>query len=149
VSAITTQKKSKEMLRCAIVLSLLLASVLCATVTVTSSSVSFSPASISISVGDTVTWTSLTSHNVAQVASNTATTFQAGGFRSGEVSAVTSYSKVFDAATIGNKTVLYYICEPHVSAGMRGQINIVAKSDSSTLSYSISLIACIIFALFL
>jgi plastocyanin len=127
------QKNLSTMLAQYTTLSLLVSVALCATVTITaitSSSVSFSPISININVGDTVVWTGLNTHNVAEVASNNDTVYMAGGFRSGNQGVVPVFQKEFDAATVGANTTYYYICEPHIKRGMRGVINIVAATPT-------------------
>lgn len=127
-----------------ITLAALLAAALCATVTVTTNGLTFSPSTITVSVGDTVTWTGLSTHTVTQVDSGTSTTRTTNGFRSGDAGAVTTFSKTFDAATVGTKTTFFYICEPHGASGMRGQVNIVA---ATTKPSSASLAANSFFAL--
>jgi plastocyanin len=111
-----------------ITLAALLAATLCATFTVTTNGLTFSPSTVTVSVGDTVTWTGLDIHTVTQVDSSSSTTRTTNGFRSGNVGAVTNFSKTFDAATVGTATTFFYICEPHASSGMRGQVNVVTAT---------------------
>ena len=86
----------------------------------------FSPAVLSISVGDTVTWTQVSgTHNV----NGSTTTFSSNpvSFGNGSPAGGTwTYSFVF--ATAGTYT---YQCDPHASMGMVGSINVVTLSPGA------------------
>ncbi len=92
----------------------------CATVSVNVVGNTFVPAVVNANVGDVVSWTGLgASHNVAQVADETALANE--GFRSGAIGAVPTFETTIDASQAGS--TLFYICEAHVSIGMRGKID--------------------------
>ena len=98
-------------------------------VTVRVESFSFSPASVSLPAGGTVCWTGLSSHNVAEEASPTASKFN-GGFRSGDVDAVTSWSHTFN--TSDSKRTFFYFCEAHHS--MQGSVTVTDPTRPPTPS---------------
>ena len=85
-------------------------------------SIVFSPSLLKISPGDNVTfvWTPGMAHNVASVDDSSSDEYNNSGFRSGDVQEGGEWKIPFYfTAKEGN---LYYVCEPHVGAGMRGQI---------------------------
>ncbi|MGA0818675.1 MAG: lamin tail domain-containing protein [Schleiferiaceae bacterium] len=86
----------------------------------------FSPAYVSVSPGDTVTWTQVSgSHNV----NGSLTTFPSNpaGFSSGAVAGGTwTYSFVF--TTPG---VYSYQCDPHAAMGMVGKVNVVTLTPGA------------------
>lgn len=105
------------------------------------SGTNFTPADVTIKVGDTVTWTDLQlfgGHNVAQSASPVANSYDGSGFRSGEQGDLDTYQYTFD--TPG---VYYYICEPHVAFDMRGAVTVegVGLPAASPLSLALSIAA--------
>jgi plastocyanin len=120
---------------------------LCATTTVTATGLSFASNSATISVGDTVTWIGLSTHNVAQVASPTASTRLTSGFYSGAVGSQSTYSLTFNSALVGNTTTFYYICEAHVSSGMRGSITISSTPGSTASSKTPALLPLVVLLL--
>jgi plastocyanin len=77
------------------------------------------PQDVTIAAGDTITWIGLDRHNVAQTDSPTGQTHIGNSPYSGTVGATSAYS--FKFATTG---VFYYICQAHVSLGMRGSITV-------------------------
>ena len=86
----------------------------------------FNPISVEIKFGQTVCWqwtNSTEPHNVAQVAESADTTKLSSGFYSGAAVKTEDFRVTFDAAG-GNSddTSYYYICEPHVSMKMVGEI---------------------------
>jgi plastocyanin len=90
-----------------------------ATYTVTVAFPSFSPSSLTVSAGDTIHWTGLSGHNVAESANDTSNSYS-GGFYSGAVSAVTTFDLTLSAGTY------YYICEAHAATfNMRGALFVV------------------------
>jgi len=87
--------------------------------TVTNSGFTFSPSTITVNIGDTVSFSLASVHNVAEVSQATFTangnTQLAGGF-----STPSGGGLVFTAAlTIGTH---WYVCQPHASMGMKGKI---------------------------
>lgn len=99
--------------------------------TIEAQGLQFVPASLTIKQGDCVTWTNMLSHNVARVPSADAMArdpsqnegdFYSGGTRNEE------YTNCFNTAG-----TYYYICEPHVSMGMRGEI-IVESTQGETVT---------------
>jgi plastocyanin len=112
----------------------LVASSYCALVEIvaTASPRQFSPFSTTINIGDTVLWSNIGTHNVAQVSSSTNNTYN-GGFRSGNARTVSNYTILFDANYVGKTSIFYYVCEPHVvSFGMRGEIVIRGAEATTT-----------------
>lgn len=91
----------------------------------------FKPATLNVAVGDTVRfeWSDNSDdHNVAQVDSNDDDTHDSG-FRSGDKTDG-PHTWTLPASYTNSDTNLYYICEPHVGIGMRGQI-VVGNGDGS------------------
>ena len=86
----------------------------------------FDPISVEIDFGQTVCWqwtNSTEPHNVAQVAESADTTKLSSGFYSGEAVKTEDFRVTFDAAGgYSDDTSYYYICEPHVSMKMVGEI---------------------------
>ena len=86
----------------------------------------FNPISVEIKFGQTVCWqwtNSTEPHNVAQVAESADTTKLSSGFYSGEAVKTEDFRVTFDAAGgYSDDTSYYYICEPHVSMKMVGEI---------------------------
>ena len=117
----------------------LLGTLQAATQTVTASFPAFTPASLTISAGDSVQWNALTGHNVAQSANAASNVYNSTGFRSGAVSAVPSFLFTFN--TPG---VYFYVCEAHATFNMKGVIFVVAPpsptaSPSSTPAPTLTL----------
>ncbi len=80
---------------------------------------SFSPANVTINVGNSVHWSGLLGgfHTVAQV-DNASAAIWNGGFHS--AGAANEFTFSFVATGI-----YYYICEPHVGSGMRGTVTVI------------------------
>jgi plastocyanin len=78
----------------------------------------FSPADVVITAGDSVHWSGLAGgfHTVAEVDDGSATTWN-GGFHS--PGGASEFTHLFD--TPG---VYYYVCEPHAGSGMRGTVTV-------------------------
>jgi plastocyanin len=87
---------------------------------VTVSGLTFSPATVTITAGTSVEWTNLQAggHNVVQIDSlaNCASD-TAGGFTSGALGAVVTYTHAFP--TVGT---YYYKCSAHCAGGMEGTV---------------------------
>jgi len=78
------------------------------------------PASVSIKVGDSVHWSWIGTHNVAQVASESDLEGMAGGFRSGPCCTSNSeFTHTFDSPG-----EFLYVCESHAALGMRGTVTV-------------------------
>ena len=109
--------------------------------TVNSVALTFSPADITIDMGDTVTWTDLQAgggHNVAQTDSATGMVHLMGGFRSGDQGDVDTWQYTFN--TPG---VFYYICEPHIAFDMRGSVTVLGPPAPASNMVSI-LLTCVL-----
>jgi plastocyanin len=79
----------------------------------------FSPANLTIKVGDTVEWVwAGAGHTVTQAASGSCAPMS-GGFDSGLHSAPFNFSHTFTAAGTVN-----YICTPHCALGMTGSVTV-------------------------
>ena len=128
-----------------------------------SSGYAYSPAELTITVGETVCWqwTDATdSHNVAEIANEGDQERKEGGVYSGAIATTVDFRYTFE-----EDMTLYYICEPHVSMDMVGKIvvgnggpesEVVEESatddeESSTPSLGIlvSVIAMLAVALFI
>ena len=109
-----------------------------ATFTVTNVGTTFSPASITINVGDIINFTLSSAHNVLEVTQDTwnanGTTAKANGFSL----PYGGGQHTFDVAG-----TYYYVCVPHASLGMKGTIIVstatgieaVSSSDASVILY--------------
>lgn len=85
------------------------------------SGLKYSPATLSISVGDTVCWQwtdSGMAHNVRQVDGEESTTYTQDGITSGEAATTVDFRYTFTE----DDTTFYYACEPHLAAGMYGKV---------------------------
>jgi plastocyanin len=99
-----------------------------ATINVGVSGLSYVPNNITIAVGDTVHWSGLIGHNVAQSANAAANTYDGSGFYSGPaIGGPSTFDWTFTSA--GD---YYYVCEPHASLGMKGQIHVVVPTPTAT-----------------
>ena len=90
------------------------------TVGIASSGYAFSPASISIEVGQTVCWeweNSESAHNVVEVDGLKSTTIVANGINSGDSSTTVQFSHTFT-----ENTTFYYVCQPHMGMDMYGKV---------------------------
>ena len=80
----------------------------------------YSPAELTIKVGDTVCWQwtdAMASHNVAEIANEGDQLKKDGGIYSGAVATTVDFRHTFE-----EETTFYYICEPHVSMEMVGKV---------------------------
>ncbi|MBR9979037.1 MAG: T9SS type A sorting domain-containing protein [Bacteroidetes bacterium] len=95
--------------------------------TVTDSGLNFSPAALTINLGDTVDFSLASMHNVIEVEQSTynsnGNTPKTGGF-----------SLPFGGGilVIGSVGTYYYVCSPHASSGMKGTITVVDASISTS-----------------
>ena len=92
-----------------------------AVVGIAPSGLKYSPATLSISVGDTVCWQwtdSSMAHNVRQVDGEDSTTYTQDGVSSGEAAVTVDFRYTFTE----DDTTFYYACEPHMAAGMYGKV---------------------------
>ena len=96
------------------------------TIGINDANYAFNPISVEIKFGQTVCWqwtNSTEPHNVAQVAESADTTKLSSGFYSGEAVKTEDFRVTFDAAGgYSDDTTYYYICEPHVSMKMVGEV---------------------------
>ncbi len=92
-----------------------------AVVRIAPSGLKFSPAEITISVGQTVCWqweNESMAHNVREVDGDQSTTYTANGVTSGAAMTTVDFRYTFDV----DSTTFYYACEPHLAAGMYGKV---------------------------
>ncbi|MEQ8625239.1 MAG: T9SS type A sorting domain-containing protein [Vicingaceae bacterium] len=92
--------------------------------TVTNFGNTFTPASITIAVGDTVFWDISLSHNVVEVDSAT--------YASNGTTSNGGYTLPFGGGSqeFNTEGTYYYVCTPHASIGMKGIIRVVPNSTS-------------------
>jgi len=95
--------------------------------TVTNSGLTFTPANLEVSVGDTVIFNIGSSHNVVEV---TQATFNANGTTSNG-----GFSLPFGGGTIiiDEANTYYYVCQPHAGAGMKGTIVATAAASPADI----------------
>ena len=95
--------------------------VVCAvTIGITSDGLGFSPASVTIAVGDTVCWKwtdETMEHNVREVDGMRSTTYVENGVYSGPEAKTVDFHHTFN-----ENTTFYYACEPHITMDMFGKI---------------------------
>ncbi len=92
------------------------------TIGISSDGYAFSPASVSIDVGQTVCWkwsAAEMAHNVKEVDGMKSTKFVSGGVTSGAAEVNVDYSYTFS-----EDTTFYYACEPHISLDMFGKVTV-------------------------
>ena len=92
----------------------------------------YSPASLSIKVGETVCWQwtdSADLHNVAEISSEGDQMRKEGGIYSGETAKTVDFRHTFTEAT-----TFHYICEPHVGMQMVGKVIVGDPAESETSS---------------
>ena len=92
------------------------------TVGIASSGFAFSPASVTIEVGQTVCWEwtdSESAHNVIEVDGFKSTTYVTDGISSGEASTTVKFAHTFT-----EDTTFYYACQPHVGMDMFGKVTV-------------------------
>ena len=106
-----------------LLLSILAISMKATSYTVTISGFSYSPATLTVSVGDVVTIAASGSHPLAEVSQ---TTWNANGtatLSTGFGTKTSSYT-----FTITSASDIYYVCTNHVSMGMKGMITVSSVS---------------------
>ncbi|MBA89046.1 MAG: hypothetical protein CMB16_07270 [Euryarchaeota archaeon] len=92
------------------------------TVGISAGGLEFSPAAITIGVGDTVCWKwsdESMAHNVVEVDGLKSTTKVAGGISSGTPATTVDFHYTFT-----EDTTFYYACEPHISVDMFGKVTV-------------------------
>ena len=91
------------------------------TIGISSDGYAFSPASVTIQVGQTVCWkwNADMAHNVKEVDGMKSTTYVANGITSGAAEVNVDFSHTFT-----EDTVFYYVCEPHMSLDMFGKVTV-------------------------
>ena len=90
----------------------------------------YSPASLTIKVGETVCWQwtdSADLHNVAEISSEGDQMRKEGGIYSGETAKTVDFRHTFTEAT-----TFHYICEPHVGMQMVGKVIVEDSTESET-----------------
>ena len=96
----------------------------------------YSPASLTIKVGETVCWQwtdSADLHNVAEISAEGDQMRKEGGIYSGETAKTVDFRHTFTEAT-----TFHYICEPHVGMQMVGKVVVGESStDSETTTPSV------------
>ena len=104
------------------------------TVGIASSGFAFSPASISIDVGQTVCWewtNSEAAHNVIEVDGFKSSTYVENGITSGDASTTVKFAHTFT-----EDTTFYYACQPHIGMDMFGKVTVgngsVEPAEEST-----------------
>jgi len=93
-----------------------------ATISISSDGFAFSPASVSIEVGQTVCWSwtdAEMGHNVKEVDGFKSTKFVTGGITSGAPEVTVNFHQTFTKDTTFN-----YACEPHISLDMFGKVTV-------------------------
>ncbi|MFN6039594.1 MAG: T9SS type A sorting domain-containing protein [Bacteroidota bacterium] len=109
-------------------------SVRSAIVTVNNSGFTYTPANITINLGDTVNFSISSSHNAVEVSQATynanGSTALPGGFSIG-----------FGGGTLTQLTVgtHYYVCTPHAGMGMKGTITVVNNNTGTSLTQNLNL----------
>lgn len=111
-------------------LSAVVLTVIAAKHTIVNSGFSFSPTELSINIGDEVTFSLESAHNVVEV---NKTNWEANANTSNG-----GFSLGFGGGTIkfDSPGTYYYVCQPHASMGMKGKI--IVSSTSSLQSSSLS-----------
>ncbi|MGY8745794.1 MAG: fasciclin domain-containing protein, partial [Candidatus Poseidoniales archaeon] len=92
------------------------------TIGISSDGYAFSPASVTIDVGQTVCWKwsdTEMAHNVKEVDGMKSTKFVSGGLTSGAAEVNVDFSHTFS-----EDTTFYYACEPHISLDMFGKVTV-------------------------
>lgn len=99
---------------------------MCVTHTITNSGFSFSPSTLTINLGDTVKFILGSTHNAREV---DLATWNAGGTASNG-----GFETPFSGGTVLITQVgtHYYVCVPHASIGMNGQIVVNPSTDIQT-----------------
>jgi len=92
------------------------------TVGISSDGFGFSPAAVTIDVGQTVCWKwtdSEMGHNVKEVDGMKSTTYVDGGIYSGPAATTVDFHYTFT-----EDTIFYYACEPHITMDMFGKVTV-------------------------
>ena len=92
------------------------------TVGISSDGFGFSPAAVTIDVGQTVCWKwtdSEMGHNVKEVDGMKSTTYVDGGIYSGPAATTVDFHHTFT-----EDTIFYYACEPHITMDMFGKVTV-------------------------
>lgn len=94
--------------------------------TIGNSGTSFSPASLSINLGDTVIFSIASSHNAVEVS-------QATWNGNGNTPLSGGFSVPFGGGTVvpTSTGTYYYVCSPHASLGMKGTITVTSTTIST------------------
>lgn len=111
-------------------------SIKAATYTITVSGMSYSPSTLTVSVGDVVTIQASVAHPLAQVDQ---TTWNANGTATLSTGWGTKTSNY--TFTVTNTNTIYYVCTAHVAFGMKGQIVVSASgiNENTINAQSVSL----------
>ena len=92
------------------------------TIGISSDGYGFSPAAVTIDVGQTVCWQWTDAgmgHNVKEVDGMKSTTYVDGGIYSGPAATTVDFHHTFT-----EDTIFYYACEPHISMDMFGKVTV-------------------------
>ena len=92
------------------------------TIGISSDGYGFSPAAVTIDVGQTVCWKwtdSEMGHNVKEVDGMKSTNYVDGGIYSGAAATTVDFHHTFT-----EDTIFYYACEPHISMDMFGKVTV-------------------------
>ncbi len=92
-----------------------------AIVRIAPSGLKFSPAEVTISVGQTVCWqweNESMAHNIREVDGDQSTTYAANGVTSGMAMNTVDFRYTFET----DSTTFHYACEPHLATGMFGKV---------------------------
>ncbi len=103
-----------------------------ATVGIAPSGLKYSPATVTISVGDTVCWQwtdSSMAHNVREVDGDKSTTYTQDGITSGAANATVDFRYTFT-----EDTTFTYACEPHMASGMYGKVIVGTGGESAVIA---------------
>ena len=102
-----------------------------ATVGIAPSGLKFSPATVTIAIGDTVCWQwtdSSMAHNVREVDGDKSTTYTQDGITSGAADATVDFRYTFT-----EDTTFTYACEPHMATGMYGKVIVGTGGESAVI----------------
>ena len=95
--------------------------------TVTNSGLTFTPASLTVNVGDTVRWDITSIHNAVEVSEATwnanGSTALTGGFS-------IPYGGGMHVFT--NAGIHYYVCQSHIASGMKGTVTVTSTTSTNS-----------------